>query len=48
VKLCKYCLLELVPGEGEEAEHWRSKGFDGKLRYICGSSPDALHHLRKE
>ena len=48
MRVCMYCLLELVPGEDEEAEHWRSKGLDGRLRYLCPSSPDALHHLRAE
>jgi hypothetical protein len=48
VKICAYCLLELVPGEGEEAEHWRAKGFDDKLYYFCSISPDALHHLSAE
>lgn len=48
MRVCKYCLLELVPGVGSESEHWRSKSGDGKLRYFCSISPDALHHLRGE
>jgi hypothetical protein len=41
---CAYCGLPLVPGVGEEAQHARSAGHDGRLRYFCPSSPDALHH----
>ena len=41
---CAYCLLPLVPGVGEEVEHARSAGHDGRLRYFCAASPDALHH----
>ena len=41
MRVCKYCLLELVPGVGSESEHWRSKSGDGKLRYFCSISPDA-------
>lgn len=42
---CPYCQLPLVPGVGEEAQHPRSAGHDGRLRYFCPASPDALHHL---
>jgi len=41
---CAYCLLPLVPGVGEEVEHARSAGHDGRLRYFCPVAPDALHH----
>ena len=43
---CAYCLLPLAPGVGEHAQHPRSAGHrDGRLRYFCPDSPDALHHL---
>jgi hypothetical protein len=42
---CEYCGLPLVPGVGEEVEHARSAGHDGRLRYFCAVAPDALHRV---
>lgn len=41
---CADCGLPLVPGAREEAAHPRAVGADGRLRYFCGTSADALHH----
>jgi hypothetical protein len=41
---CAYCQLPLVPGVADEVEVPRSVGLDGRLRYFCPVSPDALHH----
>jgi hypothetical protein len=43
--LCVYCQLPLVPGAGEEAQHPRSAGHDGRLRYFGAVAPDALHRI---
>ena len=45
--VCAYCQLPLVPGVGEEAEHPRSAGADGRLRYFCAASADALHKVAR-
>jgi hypothetical protein len=45
---CADCLLPLVPGADEEADQYRATGHDGRARYFCGSSADALHHPEGE